>query len=384
MRYKAYRFRLEPTSSQREQLGSIAGSCRFIYNHFLATHKERYALRKEQSDPTIKFLTYPETSRWLTLLKREEATSWLQLSYHDSLQQSLMDLDRAIKGWLRKKTGFPRFKKRGVRDAFRLPRPPKIDGNLLKLPKLGWVRFRKSREVIGVIKSATVSREGDHWFISLLTEQCENLVPHPSSSWVGVDLGVTHFVTLSTGEHIDLPKLSHLIERVTSLQQRLSHKQKGSHNSQKAQHRLSTAHRRLRRVRHDFLHKVTTHLAKNHSVVVMEDLKVGNMMKSAKGNKDHPGRCVAAKSGLNRAIAQQAWSTFRQLLSYKLADLNGELNVVDPRYTSQTCPVCLTVDRRNRKSQSHFSCVSCGHTVNADYNAAVNILSLATVGRAVN
>ena len=116
----------------------------------------------------------------------------------------------------------------------------------------------------------------------------------------------------------------------------------------------------------------------------MEDLKVSNMMRSAKGTVEKPGRNVKAKSGLNRSIAKQAWSTFRNLLVYKLNHLNGELRLVDPRHTSQTCPQCLTTDKRNRKSQSKFKCISCGHTANADHNAATNILRLGLLGSVVS
>lgn len=382
MSYQAFRFRLEPTSQQRQQLLQYAGSCRFIFNHFLSVQKNLYQQRKETNDPNIKFLSYHQTSSILTQLKQEESTSWLQQSPNHSLQQSLLDLDKAIKGWLKKKTGFPRFKKRGLHDSIRFPVAPIVnqDTKQVKLPKLGWIKYRQSRLIQGTVRSATISREGQHWFISILTKQPENLDPHPNQSGIGIDVGVTHFITLSTGEHIDLPKLDHLVARITSLQQRLSHKQKGSNNRRKAQHRLSVAHRKLRHVRHDFLHKTSTVIAKNHSYIVMEDLKVTNMMRSARGNKDKPGRNVRAKAGLNRSIAQQAWSTFRNLLTYKLNWLNGELRLVDPRHTSQTCPQCLTTDRRNRKSQSKFKCVSCGHTANADHNAATNILRLGLLG----
>ena len=385
MPHKAYKFRLEPTSSQREQLESISGSCRFIFNHFLAAQKDLYTQRKEQNNPDIKFLSYSQTSALLTQLKQEPVMSWLQLPPSQTLQQSLMDLDRGIKGWLLKKTGFPRFKKKGIHDSFRLPVAPKLDSvnRIIKLPKLGCMKYRKSREVTGTIKSATISRDGNHWYISILTEQQEKLVQHPSASTIGIDVGITHFLTLSDGEHIHLPKLDHLIAKVTSLHQRFSHKQKGSSNRKKAQYRLSAAYRKIRNVRHDFLHKVSTTIAKNHSCVVMEDLKVTNMMKSARGTKDKPGRCVKAKSGLNRSIAKQAWSTFRNLLSYKLHELGGELRLVDPRHTSQTCPACLRADKRNRKSQSIFKCVNCGYASNADVNAATNILRLGILGNVV-
>ena len=382
MSYKAFRFRLSPTKAQNNQLIQFTGSCRYIFNHFLATQKDLYTQRKEQNNPDIKFLSYPQTCTLLTQMKREEATNWLTNSPNHSLQQSLMNLDRAFKGWLTKKTGFPKFKKKGQHDSIRFPVPPVVDqsNKTIKLPKLGLVKYRKSREILGTTRSATISKEGQHWFISILAEQSENLNPHPSQTSIGIDVGVTHFLTLSTGEHIDLPNLDRLIHRVTSLQQRLSHKKKGSNNRNKARQRLSTAYRKLRHVRTDFLHKTSTALAKNHSRVVMEDLKVSNMMRSAKGTVDKPGRNVKAKSGLNRSIAKQAWSTFRNLLTYKLNNLNGELRLVDPRHTSQTCPQCLTTDKRNRKSQSKFKCISCGHTANADHNAATNILRLGILG----
>lgn len=385
MLYKAFKFRLSPTKAQFGQLQQYAGSCRFIFNHFLAIQKDLYSQRKETNNPDIKLLSYNQCSASLTQLKQEESTSWLCSVPSHSLQQSLMDLDKAIKGWITKKTGFPRFKKKDFHDSIRFPVAPTVDSTIgrVKLAKLGWVKYHDSRVVTGIVKSATVSRENKHWYISILAEQPENLEPHPVSSAVGIDLGITHFLTLSTGEHIDLPKLDHLVRRITSLQKRLSHKQKGSHNRKKAQRRLSAAHAKLRHVRQDFLHKTSTMLAKNHSYVVMEDLKVKNMMRSARGTKENPGHNVKAKSGLNRSIAQQGWATFKFLMTYKLERLNGELRLIDPHYTSQTCPQCLTTDRRNRKSQSKFKCVRCGHNANADHNAATNILRLGILGSVV-
>lgn len=388
MSYKAYRFRLEPTKNQACLMASIAGSTRFVFNHFLAIQKDLYQKRKDLNDPSIKFLSYNQTSAILTQLKKEEVTLWLRNPPSQALQQSLMDLDKAIKGWLTKRYGFPKFKKKGQHDSFRIPQlaDNSLDqvNRVINLPKLGPVRYRKSREVIGTIKSATVSREGDNWYISILTEQEENLEPHPSTSAIGIDVGVKHFITLSTGEHIDLPiSLNKLIARTIVLQKQLSHKQKGSNNRRKALRRLSKAHARVRNTRLDFLHKVSTNIAKNHSYVVMEDLRVKDMMRSARGTREQPGKNVKAKSALNRSIAKQAWSTFRDLLAYKLKELNGELRLVDPRHTSQTCPQCLTTDRRNRRSQSKFQCVACGHTANADHNAALNILRLGFLGQAV-
>lgn len=388
MHYKATRLRLLPNQAQTDLLTQQAGSCRFIYNHFLALQKERYRQRKEFNDPSIKFLSYVECAKWLTGLKQTAELSWLQSVYISSLQQTLMDLNKGIVNWLRKQSNFPQFKKKGKsRDSFRLPIFP---GRYLKqserkvwVPKIGWMRYRNSTPITGEIRSATVTRDGDHWYIAILTQHPDSVDQHPSPSAVGIDLGVKHFATLSTGEHIDLPDLRKLEKRIVSLQQRLSHKQRGSNNRKKAQAKLTVAYRKLRNIRHDFLHKASSTIAKNHSYVVLEDLKVKSMMASASGTLDNPGRNVRAKTGLNRSIARQSWGLFRVMLTYKLNVLNGELRVVDPRYTSVTCPQCLTQDRRNRRSQAEFKCITCGHSANADSNAAINILRLGFLGRSV-
>jgi putative transposase len=370
-------------------MASTAGCCRFVYNHFLAVQKELYEKRKETNDPSIKFLTYPQACNLLTQLKQEEATSWLKEPPSQSLQQSLKHLNEAVARWLRNQSGFPNFKKKGVHDAFKLPDPPVVDpvARTVKLPKLGEVKYRKSREVLGTIKSATVSRDGKHWYISITAEQAKNKKLHPAikvdevgdsykltGKAVGIDLGVTHFATLSTGEHIDMPEsLNRLMARVVTLQKQFSHKTKGSNNRKKAAQRLSKAYKKVRDARLDFLHKTSTYIAKNHSHVAIEDLKVKNMTRSARGTKDNPGKNVRAKSGLNRSIAKQSWGTFRRLLEYKLQDLNGILVPVDHKYTSQMCSKCGAVHKDNRKSQAKFKCIACGYETNADYNAAVNI-----------
>src|SRR5690606_16421414 len=125
-------------------------------------------------------------------------------------------------------------------------------------------------------------------------------------------------------------------------------------------------HHRIANMRKDFLHKTSTTISKNHAVVVVEDLKVRNMSKSARGDADNPGRNVRAKAGLNKSILDQGWYMFRQMLAYKLEALGGDLIAVDPRYTSQTCPECGHRHEDNRLSQAVFSCQSCSHTDHAD------------------
>ncbi len=173
--HKAYKFRLEPTDKQAKALSYIAGSCRFVYNHFLNIQKSLYEERKATGDKNIKFLNRNKMSSMLTQLKQEEETKWLKNSIAQSLQQTVMDLDDAIINWLQRKKGFPRFKKKGVRDSFRIPVPPKLDDrtNKVYVPKIGWIKFRKSRDIKGITRSFTISRDGEHWYISILTKQKE-------------------------------------------------------------------------------------------------------------------------------------------------------------------------------------------------------------------
>jgi putative transposase len=155
----------------------------------------------------------------------------------------------------------------------------------------------------------------------------------------------------------------------------LSKKVKFSANWKKQKKKIARLYERIANARHDFLHKASTLISKNHAMVVVEDLKVRNMSKSAKGDLADPGRNVKAKSGLNRSILDQGWAMFIQMLQYKQTWLGGEVIKVNPQHTSQTCPECHHVSKDNRTSQSRFKCVACGYTENADLVGALNVLA---------
>jgi putative transposase len=157
------------------------------------------------------------------------------------------------------------------------------------------------------------------------------------------------------------------------LQRRLSRKKKYSKNWNRQKDTVSKCHAKISNCRKDFLHKITTTISKNHAVVVLEDLKVSQMSKSAKGTVESPGKNVKAKSGLNKSILDQGWHEFRRQLDYKLRWLGGKLLLIRPEYTSKQCSECDCLDNDNRKSQAVFECVACGHKAHADFNAAKNI-----------
>jgi putative transposase len=313
----------------------------------------------------------------LTEWRKSEETPWLSETHSQLLQQTLKDLDRAYANFFEKRAELPRFKKKGRHDSFRYPQGCKLDqaNSRIFLPKLGWMRYRNSREVLGAVKNVTVSGKQGKWFVSIQTERDVEQPAHPSASMIGVDLGVVRFATLSDGTVFEpADSLKQRQERLSRHQRAMARKQKFSNNWKKAKAKATKTHQKIANVRRDYLHKATTTLSKNHAVVVVEDLQVRNMSKSAAGTADQPGRNVKAKSGLNRSILDQGWSEFRRQLEYKQAWRGGDVLAVPPQNTSRTCPACGHVAAENRQTQARFACVACGFVENADLVGAINVL----------
>ncbi len=370
-RLQAFKFEVRPNGEQQLQMCRFAGSCRFVFNRALALQKARH-------EGGEKKLGYAGLCKELGAWKQSPETGWLTQAPSQPLQQALKDLERAYKNFFKGRAAFPAFKKRGRHDAFRFPQRVKLDqGNArIFLPKIGWIRYRKSREVVGTVKNVTVSAAAGKWFVSIQTEREVEAGYHPASGIVGVDAGVANFATLSTGEFIaPVNALGKRKRQLARAQRALSRKQKFSRNWIKAKARVQTIHSRIGNTRRDHLHKLTTTLSKNHAAIVIEDLQVRNMARSASGTVDQPGRNVRAKTGLNRSILDQGWGEFRRQLEYKQAWRGGIVEAVAPRNTSRTCSACGHVAKESRRSQSRFECVACGHTAHADVNAARNILA---------
>lgn len=349
----------------------FAGACRFVFNRALA-------LQNENHEAGNKYIPYGKMASWLVEWKNATETQWLKDSPSHPLQQSLKDLERAYKNFFRKRAAFPRFKKRGQNDAFRYPQGVKLDqeNSRIFLPKLGWMRYRNSRQVTGVVKNVTVSQSCGKWYISIQTESEVSTPVHPSASMVGLDAGVAKLATLSDGTVFEpVNSFQKNQKTLARLQRQLSRKVKFSNNWQKQKRKIQRLHSRIANIRRDYLHKVTTAVSKNHAMIVIEDLKVSNMSKSAAGTVSQPGRNVRAKSGLNRSILDQGWYEMRRQLEYKQLWRGGQVLAVPPAYTSQRCACCGHTAKENRLSQSKFRCQVCGYTANADVNGARNILA---------
>ena len=349
----------------------FAGACRFVFNRALA-------LQNENHEAGNKYIPYGKMASWLVEWKNATETQWLKDSPSQPLQRSLKDLERAYKNFFQKRAAFPRFKKRGQNDAFRYPQGVKLDqeNSRIFLPKLGWMRYRNSRQVTGVVKNVTVSQSCGKWYISIQTESEVSTPVHPSASMVGLDAGVAKLATLSDGTVFEpVNSFQKNQKKLARLQRQLSRRVKFSNNWQKQKRKIQRLHSRIANIRRDYLHKVTTTVSKNHAMIVIEDLKVSNMSKSAAGTVSQPGRNVRAKSGLNRSILDQGWYEMRRQLEYKQLWRGGQVLAVPPAYTSQRCACCGHTAKENRLSQSKFRCQACGYTANADVNGARNILA---------
>ena len=374
---KAYKFKLKTNPEVERLLTIFSGHSRFVWNYFWRVNK----LRLENKQ---KIMRYHEMNYWLTLLKKSEEYSFLAEAPAHILQQKLKDLDKAYKDGFDKKQPnkrMPKLRKKQLHHSFRYPEPKhfKIDNKRLYMPKIGWVGFFKSRDIAGKIKNLTISKQGTSWFCSVQVEKEENIIQKPitASNSIGIDVGITKFATLSNGEHIE-PRNSFrsLENKLAKVQRIVSKKKKFSNNWRKCVKREQSIQNKIKNVRLDFLHKETTKIGKNHALVALEELKIKNMSKSAKGTTDNPGKNVKAKSGLNKSILDQGWGMFGLQLEYKLQWNGGEVIRVNPKYTSQTCSNCSYKDSGNRLSQAKFECKACGHKENADINVAKNILAV--------
>jgi putative transposase len=368
------RFRIDFTREQEQFAEQIASTCRTVWNKGLEQRRE-YRRRGA-------WMNYHEQAGELAAAKSEHP--WLTEVPGHCLQQALIDLDRACRqrgtfnvGWR---------SARRWRPSFRFPEGNKMVVERLtgrharvKLPKLGWVRFRVSRSLDEVVlRSATVTREGQHWFVAFLVDDGQSTPEThgmPGTA-VGVDRGVAVAIATSDGELRDRPFVTVGEQRrILRLQRRLSRAARRGRNRDKSRAALAKIRARERHRREDFCAQNAHRLAAVNAVVVLEDLNTNQMTRSAKGTLDLPGTKVKAKSGLNRAILAKGWSKFALALVSAARYSGTRVVSVPAHYTSQRCSVCGEVDPKSRESQAVFRCIHCAYVGHADVNASRNILA---------
>ena len=368
-----------PSEVQREALAQTVGVARLVYNLALEQRRDHWRAYSRQSDGR----RFNDVSQSKELTALRAAYPWIKAVSVTVQQQALRDLEKTFKAFFAGRARYPNFRKKGLNDSARFQgrecevRVINAKWADVFLSKIGWVRFRLTRPLSGVVKNVTVTQRLGEFFLAF---SCESEIFDPPShagDVVGIDLGVAASLTLSTGEVFSLP-----VERLNVLDRRRRRAQKnaargvrGSNRNRRAKRKVATISSKIARVRRHWQHETTTALAERFSVVVMEDLKIRNMTASAKGTVEEPGRNVRQKAGLNRAILNQGWGEIGRQLDYKLTARSGYLEQVDPRHSSQTCSVCDHRAAENRKSQAVFVCVLCGSTMNADHNAAKVIVS---------
>jgi len=363
------KYRLRPTSQQAALMAEIFGSCRAMHNVAVQQRNDAYEIAG-------KSVSYQEQARDLKELRDcPDTAPWLRRVPSQVLQQALRDVEAAYKRFF-EGAGYPNFHARGHNDSFRQPQDVLVrrlskKWAEVRLAKLGWVRFRMHRPLDGKVKSATVKLKAGQYYVLFQVELPEMREDDNGCEPVGADLGVAHTIATSAGQFFDMP--SHRPgedEHLCKLQKKLARQVKGSKRREKNKLAIAKIHARQARRRHDFAHKTSHALATSHRVVGIEDLRIKNMVRSASGTVECPGKNVAQKRGLNRAIHEQCWGLILALLDYK-CDWYGSLLVKVPAaYSSQECGQCGHVHKDNRRSQSRFKCLKCGYAVNADTNAA--------------
>jgi len=320
---------------------------------------------------------FAEQCRQLT--EARTAESWLAAGSQNVQQQALRDLDQAWRRFFGGTHRRPGWRKQGKREGFRIVgqhwdvRRLNRHWGQVKVPKIGWVRFRWTRTV-PECKSyrVTLDRAG-RWHVAFAAIPAP--IPAPGNGEVvGIDRGVAVSLALSTGETLQAPVPS---PRTRRLAQRLSRAGRGSNRRGRAKARLAKAMAHDAARRKDWAEKTSTDIARRFDVIRVEDLPIRKMTRSARGTVDAPGRNIRQKAGLNREILRSGWGLFARRLEHKAP---GRVEKINPAFTSQRCSACGHVDRESRKSQARFRCTACNFACNADVNAAINI---AAAGRAV-
>ena len=379
---RAYVLRLRPTARQHAALAQCLDAHRELYNAALQERRDGWAHSKTR-------IFYGDQSAQLTGIRtiRPDQAVWS----FSSQQATLRRLTKAFDGFFRRvkrgaTPGYPRFKGKARFDSVQWPN----DGDGARwmpaakrvyLQGIGQVKVHLHRPVAGRVKTIQIKRQGRRWMLVLSCDEVPTSPLPATNRQAGIDVGVASFATTSDGTHVENPSWGRAAEdKLTAAQQRLARAKRGSNNRAAKRETVAARHRKITNQRKDFHHKQARQLVASYDVVVVEDLKIANMVRRPKPvpDEDNPGQYLAngarAKSGLNRSISDARWGRFVSILRAKAEDAGRVWIEVDPRHTSDRCEKCEYAARENRVSQAVFECQHCGHTAQADEHAARNIL----------
>ena len=381
---KTFKYRLYPDEATEQKLYWTLTRCRELYNAALSERRDAYTYAG-------KSVTYYQQQNDLPEIKAEIRVEYQEIAAH-VLQDVLRRLDRAFQAFFRRvkngeNPGYPRFQGRHRYASFTYPDGAgwkltiKEQGKQLKgvfhLTKIGQARVRLHRPLEGKIKTVTIKREVDEWYVTFSCEVDEPEKLPVSYEDVGIDLGVSHLATLSNGEMIEHPRYYRKAQKVLERrQQALSRKKCGSQRREKARQAIAKAHRKIARQRRDFQHKTAKKLVDRYQILVFEDIQTGNLTRKPKPKQDEYGKSLpngaSAKGGLNTSILDAGWGSFVAICTVKAAWAGRTIIKVDPKFTSQMCSRCGQVHKKDLSERWH-SC-DCGAELDRDVNAAINIL----------
>ena len=400
---RTYKYRLYSNKEVTSKLYWTLARCRELYNAALSERKDAYQKHQRtllyhnseghviavqmQANIRVSDVSYLQQKRDLVAIK-EEREEYQEIASH-VLQDVMLRLEKGMKAFYRRiregqTPGFPRFQGRNRYNSFTYPDGAgwKLNGNILHLSKIGDIKVKLRRPLEGSIKTCTIKKEVDQWYVTfsceIPDEQVGTHTPYTDDA-IGIDLGLLHFATLSTGDTIENPRYYRKAQ--ADLKRKQQHKdrcKRGSHRKEKARKQVAKAHRKIKNQRADFLHKQSRQLVNTYETLVFEDLQVANISKAPTPKQDENGKYLpngaAAKGGLNKSILDAGWGTFVSMCQSKAA-YAGLVTVltIDPKYTSQVCSGCGTV-RKKELSERWHSC-ECGTELDRDHNAALNILS---------
>lgn len=355
---RSYRYRIYPNKKQSDLINKHIGCCRFIYNLALETKNNAYVTHK-------KSLSCFELMRQLTDLKKEH--EWLREVCSQSLQQSIIDLDKAFIRFFKGTCKFPKFKKKSGKQSFRNPHGEKTsieDGKLYQPKFKEGIKIVIDKEFKGEIKSTTISKTPTNkYFVSVLVDnhkELPNKKPIKEKTALGIDLGLKSFIATSDGFKIDNPKhLKPLLLHLKFLQRQVSKKKNGGSNRKKANLKVALQHEKITNQRKDFLHKLSSKLISENQTLCFEDLNIAGMVKNHK---------------LAQSISDAGWSMFVEMCKYK-AEWNGVNILQIPTFEPSTkiCSVCGTTNNSLTLSDREWTCGNCETKHDRDVNAAINI-----------
>lgn len=364
---KSFRFRIYPNKNQEVKLNRTLSTCRHLYNNALAERKRQAELNKLRKSFDVfpwgkpEWINYENQANDLVSTK----TSYQKEVFSQVLQNVLKRVDRSFMNMFNG-AGYPRFQGRNRYNSFTYPQSGfGLEDGKLNLSKIGSIKIILHRPIEGKIKTCTVKKDIDQWYVTFSCEIDNSIPIIEVKDTIGIDVGLTSLLTLSNGDKIEPPEFLRASENKLTMEQvRLSKKKKGSNNRDKQRIKVARVHRKIRNQRKDFNQKLSRTLVNKYDLIAFEDLQIQNMLQN---------------HHLAKSISDAGWSNLQQLTSYKAEWAGKHVKFCNPHRTSMTCNVCGNVQKLTLADRT-FRCSECGNIEDRDINASINIKNRCTVG----